>query len=119
MHDKFVVVSYPTQGYTVHARPSNSFPPSHVSLFHTVYHRKQHCQAAAVPTQTVEGHGPGGVSLLCKNTQVAPLLSMNPSLQRKTQEGGRTLPHMAATQSTIETSSNYHSILKCEIRENT
>ena len=78
-----------------------------------------------MPTQTVEGHGPGGVSLLCKNTQAAPLLSTYPSLQRRTQEGGRnqeggrTLPRMAATQSTIETSSNYHSILKCETRENT
>ena len=88
MHEKFVVVSYPTQGYTVYARPSNSFPPSHVSLCHAIYHHKQHRQAAAVPTQTIEGHGPGGVSLLWKNTQVAPLLSMYPSLQRKTQEGG-------------------------------
>ena len=102
----------------VHAPPSNSFPPSHVSLFYAVYHRTQHCQAAPTLTQTVEGHGLGGVSLLCKNTQVAPLLSTYPSLQRRTQEGGRSLPRMAATQSTIETKNNYHSILKCETREN-
>ena len=72
-----------------------------------------------MPTQIVEGHGPSGVSLLWKNTQVAPLLSTYPSLQRKTQEGGRILPRMAATQSTIEIKKNYHSILKCETRENT
>ena len=72
-----------------------------------------------MPTQTVKGHGLGGVSLLCKNTQVAPLLSTYPSLQHRTQEGGRTLPRMAATQSIIETKNNYHSILKCETRENT
>ena len=87
----------------VHAPPSNSFPPSHVSLFYAIYHRRQHRQATAAPTQTVEGHGPGGVSLLCKNTQVAFLLSTYPSLQRRTQEGGRSLPRMVATQSTIET----------------
>ena len=72
-----------------------------------------------MPTQTVKGHGPGGVSLLCKNTQAAPLLSTYPSLQRRTQESGRSLPRMAATQSTIEIKNNYHSILKCETRENT
>ena len=49
------------------------------------------------PAQTVEGHGLGGVSLLCKNTQVAPLPSTYPSLQCRSQEGGRSLPHMAAT----------------------
>ena len=86
-----------------HAPPSNSFPPSHVSLFYAVYHRRQHRQAATVPTQTVEGHGPSGVSLLCKNTQAAPLLSTYPSLQHRTQKGGRSLPHMVATQFTIET----------------
>ena len=86
----------------VHGPPSNSFPPSHVSLFYAVYHRRQHRQAAA-PTQTIEGHGPGSVSLLCKNTQAAPLLSTYPSLQRRTQEGGQSLPCMVATQSTIET----------------
>ena len=42
VHDKFVIVLYPTQGYIIHAPPSNSFPPSHVSLFRVVYHRKQH-----------------------------------------------------------------------------
>ena len=103
----------------VHAPPSNSFPPSHVSLFRAVYHCIQHCQVAVVRTQTVEGHGPSSVSLLCKNTQAAPLLSTYPSLQRRTQEGGRTLPRMAATQSTIETKNNYHSILECETSENT
>ena len=72
-----------------------------------------------MPTQTIEGHGPGGVSLLCKNTQEAPLLSTYPSLQRRTEEVGRSLPRMAVTQSTIETKNNYHSILKCETRENT
>ena len=72
-----------------------------------------------MPTQTVKGHGPGGVSLLWKNTQAAPLLSTYPSLQRRTQESGRSLPRMAATQSTIEIKNNYHSILKCETRENT
>ena len=50
-----------------------------------------------MPTQIVEGHGLGGVSLLCKNTQVAPLLSTYPSLQRRNQEGGQSLPHKAAT----------------------
>ena len=71
-------------GYaTVHAPPSNSFPPSHTSLFYAVYHRTQHGQDAPTPTQTVEGHGLGGVSLLCKNTQMAPLLSTYPSLQCK------------------------------------
>ena len=75
------------KGYTVHAPPSNSFPPSHVSLFYAIYHRTQHCQAAPMPTQTFKGHGPGGVSLLCKNTQTAPLLSTYPSLQHRTQEG--------------------------------
>ena len=103
----------------VYAPPSNSFPPSHVSLFHAIYHHTRHCQVATVPTQTVEGHAPGGVSLLCKNTQAAPLLSTYPSLQHRTQEDGQTLPRMAATQSTIETKNNYHSILKCETRENT
>ena len=103
----------------VHAPPSNSFPPSHVSQFYVVYLRRKHCQAAAAPTQTVEGHGPGSVSLLCKNIEAAPWLSTYPSLQRRTQEGGRSLPRMAATQSTIETKNNYHSILKCETRENT
>ena len=49
------------------------------------------------PTQTVEGHSLGGVSLLCKNTQVAPLPSTYPSLQHRSQKGGRSLPHMAAT----------------------
>ena len=72
-----------------------------------------------MPTQTVEGHAPGGVSLLWKNTQVASLPSTYPSLQRKTQEGGRMLPRMADTQSTIEIKNNYHSILKCETRQNT
>ena len=103
----------------VHAPPSNSFPLSHVSLFYAVYHCTQHRQAAPALTQIVEGHSPSGVSLLCKNIQAAPLLSTYPSLQRRTQEGGRSLPRMAATQSTIETKKNYHSILKCEIRENT
>ena len=71
-------------GYaTIHAPPSNSFPPSHTSLFYAVYHRTQHGRAAPTPTQTVEGHGLGGVSLLCKNTQMAPLLYTYPSLQRK------------------------------------
>ena len=119
VHDKFVVVSYPMKGYTVHAPPSNSFPPSHVSLFYAVYHCTQHRQAALAPTQIVEGHGSGGISLLCKNIQATPLLSTYPSMQRRTQKGGRSLPHMAATQSTIETKNNYHSILKCETRENT
>ena len=74
---------------------------------------------ALAPTQTVEGHDSGGVSLLCKNTQATLLLSTYPSLQRRTQEGNRSLPRMATTQSTIETKNNYHSILKCETRENT
>ena len=72
----------------VHAPPSNSFPPSHTSLFYTVYHRTQHDQAVPAPTQIVEGHDLGGVSLPCKNTQVAPLSSTYPSLQRRSQEGG-------------------------------
>ena len=87
----------------VHGPPSNSFPPSHVSQFYAIYHRRQHRQAAAAPTQTVEGHGLGGVSLLYKNTEAAPLLSMYPSPQCRTQEGGRSLPRMVATQSIIET----------------
>ena len=103
----------------VDAPPSNSFPPSHVSRFYAAYHRRQHGQAAPAPSQTVEGHGLGGVSLLYKNTQAAPLLSTYPWLQRRTQEGGRSVPRMAATQSTIEKKNNYHSILKCETRENT
>ena len=102
----------------VHAPPSNSFPPSHVSLFYIVYHRTQHRQVAPAPTQIVEEYGLGDVSLLCRNTQAAPLLSTYPSLQCKTQEGGRSLPRMAATQSTIETKNNYYSILKCETRKN-
>ena len=81
----------------MHAPPSNFCPPSHTSLFHVVYHRTQHGQAAPVSTQTVEGHSLGGVSLLCKNTQVAPLSSTYPSLQRRRQEDGLSLPHMAAT----------------------
>ena len=72
-----------TEYATVHAPPSNSFSPSHTSLFYAVYHRTQHGRATPTPTQTVEGHGLGGVSLLCKNTQMAPLLSTYPSLQRK------------------------------------
>ena len=83
--------------YTVHAPPSNSFPPSHTSLFYAVYHRTQHGRATLAPTQTVEGHGLGSVSLLCKNTQVALLSSTYPSLQRRSQEGGRSLPYMATT----------------------
>ena len=85
------------RGYTVHAPPSNFFPPSHASLFYAVYHRTQHGQVALAPTQTVEGHNLGGVSLLCKNTQVAPLSFTYPSLQRRSQEGGRSLPYMATT----------------------
>ena len=85
------------KGYTVHAPPSNSFPPSHVSLFHAVYHHTQHGRAAPMLTQTVEGHDLGGVSLLCQNTQVAPLPSTYPSLQHRSHEGGRSLPHMATT----------------------
>ena len=81
----------------VHAPPSNSFLPSHASLFYAVYHCTQHGQAALVPTQTVEGHDLGGVFLLCKNTQMAPLPTTYPSLQRRSQEDGRSLPHMAAT----------------------
>ena len=81
----------------MHAPPSNICPPSHASLFHVVYHRTQHGRAAPMPTQTVEGHSLGGVSLLCKNTQVTPLSSTYPSLQRKRQEGGLSLSHMAAT----------------------
>ena len=72
----------------VHAPPSNSFRPFHTSLFYAIYHHTQHGQAALTPTQIVEGHSLGGVSLLCKNTQVAPLPSMYPSLQRRSQEGG-------------------------------
>ena len=81
----------------MHAPPSNFFPPSHASLFHAIYHRTQHGRAAPAPTQTVKGRGLGGVSLLCKNTQVAPLSSTYPSLQHRRQEGGLSLPHMAAT----------------------
>ena len=69
----------------VHAPPSNSFPPSHVSLIYVVYHHTQHGHAAPVPTQTVKGQGLGGVSLLCKNTQMAPLPSTYPSLQCRSQ----------------------------------
>ena len=81
----------------IHAPPSNFFLPSNASLFYAVYHRTQNGQATPTPTQTVEGHGLGGVSLLCINTQVAPSLSTYPSLQRRRQEGGLSLPHMAAT----------------------
>ena len=77
--------------------PPIFFPHSHASLFHAVYHRTQHGRAAPLPTQTVEGHGLGGVSLLCKNTQVAPLPSTYPSLQCRRQEGGLSLSYMAAT----------------------
>ena len=84
------------RGYTVHAPPSSFFPPSHASLFYAIYHRTQHGRAAPAPTQTIKGQDLGGVSLLCKNTQVAPLLSTYPSLQRRRQEGGLSLPHMAA-----------------------
>ena len=81
----------------VHAPPSKSFPPSHASLFYEVYHCTQHGRATPAPTQTIKGHDLGDVSLLCKNTQAAPLPSTYPSLQHKSQEGGRSLPHMAAT----------------------
>ena len=81
----------------MHAPPSNFFPHSHASLFHAVYHHTQHGRAALVLTQTIEGHDLGGVSLLCKNTQVAPLSSTYPSLQCKRQEGGLSLSNMAAT----------------------
>ena len=81
----------------MHAPPSNFFPSSHASLFYVVYHRTQHGRATPAPTQTVEGCNMGDVSLLCKNTQVAPLPSTYPSLQRRRQEGGLSLPHMATT----------------------
>ena len=70
--------------------------PTQVYSMQSLY-RTQHGRAAPVPTQTVKGHGLGGVCLLCKNTQVAPLPSTYPSLQRRSQEGGRSVPHMAAT----------------------
>ena len=38
----------------VHAPPSNSFPPSHASLFYAVYHRTQHGRVAPAPTQIIE-----------------------------------------------------------------
>ena len=81
----------------MHAPPSNFFPPSHATLFYAVSHRTQHGRAAPVPTQTVEGHGLGGVSLLCKNTRVVPLSSTYLSLQCRRQEGSLSLPHMATT----------------------
>ena len=56
-----------------------------------------HGRAPPTPTKTIEGHGLGDVSLLCKNTQVAPLPSTYPSLQCRRQEGGLSLPHMVAT----------------------
>ena len=49
------------------------------------------------PTLTVKGYYPGGVSLLCRSTQVARLPSTYPSLQRKRQDGGLSLPHITAT----------------------
>ena len=79
------------------APPSNFCPPTHASLLHVVLHCTQHGRAPSAPTQTVEGHSLGGVSLLYKNTQVAPLPSTHPSLQRRRQEAGLSLPHMAAT----------------------
>ena len=88
MHGKVVVVEYPILEYTVRAPPSNFCPPSHASLLHAVFHCTQHGRAPPAPTQIVEGHNLGGVSLLCKNTQVAPLPSTYPSLQCRSQEGG-------------------------------
>ena len=83
MHGKVVVVEYPILVYTVRAPPSNFCPPSHASLLHAVFHCTQHGRAPPAPTQIFEGHGLGGVSLLCKNTQVALLPFTYPSLQRK------------------------------------
>ena len=67
----------------MHAPPSNFCPHFHASLFHAIYHRTQHGWASPATTQTVEGHNLGGVSLLCKSTQIAPLSSTYPFLQRK------------------------------------
>ena len=90
VHGK-LVVEYPILGYTMRIPASNFCPLSHANLLHAVFHRNQHGRAPPVPTQTIKG------SLLCRNTQVAPLPSTYPSLQRRRQEGGLSLPHMAAT----------------------
>ena len=97
VHDGLVVIEYPILGYTLRVPPSNFYTPSHTSLLHAVLHWCQQEWALSAPTQTVEGHSLGGVSLLCKKTQVTRLPSTYPSLQHKRQECGLSLPHMATT----------------------
>ena len=97
LHDIEIVLLYFTLGYGHNVFASNSPQSSPLGLCHERRHQYQHMGGFLVPSQTDEQDSLVYVSLLARNIQAAPSLSIHPFLRHRTRAGGIIQFHMVAT----------------------
>ena len=96
LHDIEIMLLYSTLGYGHNVFASNSPQSSPSGLCHEGRRQYQLMGGFLVPSQTNEQHDPVYVSLLARNIQAAPSLSIHPFLRHITQAGGLIQLHMVA-----------------------